>query len=742
MNRCPADRHLGGAWLTKTAILLLFLVLSGTQLFAQQQVIDQLEASLGSRRGRGLQDSVSVRLMLDLAQEYRRHDPEKALALSQEAEDLSRRISDKPGLAMAFTSSGITYAQQGAWVRALNYFLKSVQLKEELQDQQGMAALLSNIGIIHGKLNDEERALRYHLLAAKSFQENSDRKGLAYSYNNIGVIYLDQNKYDAALQQFLKSLELKKELNDTQGLASTYVNIGITLTRQGALVRARESYEQAIVLYQKLDDKHGTAEVYHRLGLLALERADYKNALDYGRLALRISEETGSRVVQRNAYKLCADAYTALGRPADALASYRDYTGLKDSLFNEESSKLINEMTANYERERRERSERENELLRKDSELQTLELERREVRMEVQQSEIDLLNKSREVQELKLVQQEATLREKELVAQERENRISLLEKDRELLDADRALKSAELQRQGLIRDGLIVGSVLLVVILLLLALQYREKRRSSEMFRQKSEELERLNTAILAQESLLRTQNQRLEELNTEKSDLMSMLAHDLRSPIGNISMLAEAMTDHERPGEYMQRKAGQIHESAGRVLAMVQDLLDVNRLESGTVRLAFGPVDVRFAAERVMEGFAKAADRKGIALRLVAEPVLPDVIADAPALTQVFDNLVSNALKFSPAGSAVRVLLGTVEDRVRIEVVDQGPGITGEDRQRLFTKYARLSAQPTGGEYSTGLGLSIVSKLVTEMHGTVRCESEAGEGARFVVELPTAAID
>jgi signal transduction histidine kinase/Tfp pilus assembly protein PilF len=639
---------------------------------------------------------------------------------------------------MAFTSSGISYAQQGAWVRALNYFLKSVQLKEELDDQQGMAALLSNIGIIHGKLNDEDRALRYHLLAAKSFQENSDRQGLAYSYNNIGVIYLNRGKYDQALEQFLTSLELKKELNDLPGLASTYVNIGITLARQGALVRARESYEQAIVLYQKLGDRHGTAEVYNRLGQLAFERTDYGKALEYGTLAQGMAAETGSRVVQRNAYKLCADAYTALGRPAEALGSFRRYTELKDSLFNEESSKIINEMTANYERELRERSERENDLLRKDAELQELELERRRALVERQEAEIALLNKGREVRELELNRQKAELREQDLLAQERENRIHLLEKDRELLAADRALKEAQLERQGLLRDGLILGSTLLLVIILLLALQYRQKQRSEEMFRQKSEELERLNAAISEQESLLRVQNRRLEELNTEKSDLMSMLAHDLRSPIGTISMLSEALSERDRPPEVTQRKVGQIRETADRVLAMVQDLLDVNRIESGARRFDAGPVDVLFTADRVLEGMRRSAERKGITILSETEAGLPQAQADAAALTQVLENLLSNAVKFSPPGSTVHLRLSAFPGWVRIEVADEGPGISDEDRPRLFTKYARLSAEPTGGEYSTGLGLSIVQKLVHEMKGEVRYISAEGEGARFVVELPT----
>ena len=103
-------------------------------------------------------------------------------------------------------------------------------------------------------------------------------------------------------------------------------------------------------------------------------------------------------------------------------------------------------------------------------------------------------------------------------------------------------------------------------------------------------------------------------------------------------------------------------------------------------------------------------------------------------------DNLISNAVKYSPKGKSIFVRVREVEGRVRAEVQDEGPGISAEDRKRLFGKFARLTARPTAGEHSTGLGLAIVKRLVESMQGEVRCESELGQGATFIVELPVAA--
>lgn len=112
---------------------------------------------------------------------------------------------------------------------------------------------------------------------------------------------------------------------------------------------------------------------------------------------------------------------------------------------------------------------------------------------------------------------------------------------------------------------------------------------------------------------------------------------------------------------------------------------------------------------------------------------------ADPNVLTQVLENLVSNAVKYSPPDRSIFVRLKQLPGTVRFEVQDEGPGLSAEDQQKLFGKFARLTAKPTGDETSTGLGLSIVKRMVEAMNGEVWCESEAGQGATFIVELPAA---
>ncbi len=218
----------------------------------------------------------------------------------------------------------------------------------------------------------------------------------------------------------------------------------------------------------------------------------------------------------------------------------------------------------------------------------------------------------------------------------------------------------------------------------------------------------------------------------------MGILSHDLRNPVSAIRMLAESIGESGRSEEYIQRKAGQVADTADSVLVLAKNLLDINRLESGRMQLDSDPVPVKPIFHRAVENHRRWAEQKEILL----EEQLPDddpiAIGDDSAVMQIIDNLISNAIKYSSRSGVVRVALRSYPDRVSIVVDDDGPGFTKEDLSRLYQKFSRLSAQPTAGEPSSGLGLSIVKRLVDTMNGSIICESEEGRGARFEVNLPT----
>jgi signal transduction histidine kinase len=241
----------------------------------------------------------------------------------------------------------------------------------------------------------------------------------------------------------------------------------------------------------------------------------------------------------------------------------------------------------------------------------------------------------------------------------------------------------------------------------------------------------------------LKHARERLREMNEEKNEFMGIAAHDLRNPLSAIKGYSEmVMEDAEELHHHeLEQNGRRIRDTAARMAEMVQNLLDANRIERGEMELKLAPTDLGLALNSVLETQRAHATAKEQTIHLESGAA-PVVVQLDPAVTvQVLENLVSNAVKYSPPGKNIFVRLKKHAQGARVEVQDEGPGLNAEDQKKLFGKFARLSAKPTGGEHSTGLGLSIVKKMVEAMNGKVWCESELGRGATFIVEFPTTSL-
>jgi len=174
------------------------------------------------------------------------------------------------------------------------------------------------------------------------------------------------------------------------------------------------------------------------------------------------------------------------------------------------------------------------------------------------------------------------------------------------------------------------------------------------------------------------------------------------------------------------------------RMRDLITNLLDVNAIEQGKFVVKKENCDIRALLEQSLEQNQLAATKKQIAFRVgISEGVW--ATADRAAVLQILDNLISNALKYSPPNTTVHVHALPEKDAIMINVRDEGPGISEADQKKLFQKFTRLTARPTGGESSTGLGLAIVKKLAEAMSGSIQCLSTLGSGSTFSLRLPIA---
>ncbi|MEY2428654.1 MAG: two-component system, sensor histidine kinase and response regulator [Verrucomicrobiota bacterium] len=237
----------------------------------------------------------------------------------------------------------------------------------------------------------------------------------------------------------------------------------------------------------------------------------------------------------------------------------------------------------------------------------------------------------------------------------------------------------------------------------------------------------------------LKTARDELKQLAEDKDELLGVLTHDLKNHLGGMDMSAQLLRDRTETmaDPKLRLMAQNISQSSSQMLAFVKEFLANASADHG---LSIKPesISLKEAASRAVKQHQEAATRKQLVFETVLQGNGALVRADAAALNQVLDNLLSNAIKFSPAGKHIRITVCEPGARfVECQVQDQGPGFTEEDKQRMFRRYSRLSARPTAGEPSTGLGLSIVKKLVAAMDGELACESTPGNGATLAFRLP-----
>jgi signal transduction histidine kinase len=301
--------------------------------------------------------------------------------------------------------------------------------------------------------------------------------------------------------------------------------------------------------------------------------------------------------------------------------------------------------------------------------------------------------------------------------------VVVLEAARNLSDTDRTLVEIFCSRLSIAFDNVILYEQL-----------QRANTRLEERVAERTQDLTTANRRLTAQWA-------RLRQANAFKSEILGTVAHDLKNPLGVIlgrtEILKEMIADAGALDDNVQVQIAHIRDAANRLTEMVDDLVSDAMADALDITIRREPVDISVLVQEVAEANRPLAVRKE---QTIAVAAAPNQVAtcDADRIREAIDNLVSNAVKYSPIGGIIDLLVAQEGGRITVQVRDQGAGLSPEDISRLFGRFQRLSAKPTAGETSTGLGLSIV-KRITELHGgRITVDSAGpGQGATFKLSLP-----
>jgi signal transduction histidine kinase/response regulator of citrate/malate metabolism len=301
--------------------------------------------------------------------------------------------------------------------------------------------------------------------------------------------------------------------------------------------------------------------------------------------------------------------------------------------------------------------------------------------------------------------------------------VVLLEAEKQLSDTDKALVEVFCSRLAAAFDNV--------------TLYERLERANLDL----EDKVERRTAELVAAKQQLESQSARLRRANSFKGEVLGTVAHDLKNPLGVIlgrtEMLTEFLSSTPVPEESARAQVEHIRQSARRLTAMVNDLIADAMADALDISVRTDAVDLAELARDVAEANRGPAARKDQRITMAAEPDLW-VTGDLERLREAVDNLVSNAVKYSPVGGEIAIAADRDGQEAFIRVTDSGPGLSPEDTSRLFGRFQRLSAKPTAGESSTGLGLSIAKRIIDLHKGRIFVEDiRPGGGATFAIALP-----
>lgn len=646
------------------------------------------------------------------------NQPAAALDYSHRAIDYARKITYTQGLAEALANAGLARYNLAQYEEALTDTAEALRVYAGMGDRLRESSMSLTLAGILFRLGRYDKALENLSTALIIKEEQGDKQGVASVLTNISNTYQAIGQFDIALEHLLKALELQEELNDKYGIAITANNIGGIYFRLGHTETALQYLNQALSWFRDSGNMYDTSKTLCNIGHMFGQLKHYEKALTYQAEALSIAKTLDDQQNMAATITSMGRIYSAQGELATALSYFatavKIMRGIGDKQGELEALRFIGDIYHTKQEHKR--------------------------ALRYYKQGIDL------AQSIGALNDEAMLYDCSSRA---------LESQKEFETAFAYYKKA-----SSIRNDILAADKQKLIAVMEIRFNIERAARDREIFRlrnveladaikalqEKSDALASAYHDIEQQQQITAQMNAELEvangmlhELNNEKNELLGIVTHDVKNLVAGIKLAAEGVRRYKatKDDPLMQKTADRILNAANDITHLISSLLDANALETGKINFRTERVDVAAIVDSLLEHYKPHVETKRITISLLKEEAV--ALADPDRLREALDNIISNAIKYSPLGKDVRILVARRESVIRCVVADSGQGFTEEDKKHAFQKFTKLTARPTGGESSTGLGLSIAKKLVENMNGAIWLESDYGHGATFFIEVPAA---
>ncbi len=598
---------------------------------------------------------------------------------------------------------GVKYRNNGAYKKSLFLHKKGYALSDTLNDLKLKSISCNNIGVVYRRIGDYQQAMTYHIQGLKIAENREDSISMAISINSIGNIHMALGNLDGAMNYFKQSLVLEQQLNNMLGIAINLNNVGNVFKEQKELNKAQEYYTLSLNVNKDIGSEKGIAICYNDLGTISKLKGDYTTALEYYKQAMAINKQLGDRSFLSYSMLRIGEAYLLLQKHDSALHYIEPALEMSKSIGSKNNIMeaytflyRINESQGNYK-------EALNFFLRAHDYHDTI-----------------LSNNIKsDVAKLRIRYE----------SEKKENQITLLQKNAELSDL-------KIKRQNFL--GLLTLSAFIIALgaLTFLSFYLYSKNKRNKILLEKNQLIEQAQKELKEYANKLLIAKQEAEINSKTKSEFLANISHEIRTPLNSVIGFADLIAE-QVDGQVELGYLNSIKSSGKSLLTLINDILDLSKIESGRFDIFFETVQLDKVMEDLENVFSLILDEKNLELRMEIHPSVPkSIVFSEIRLRQILFNLVGNAIKFTKKGFIEIGMHASPKTssyvELKIWVKDTGKGIAPDMQQSIFEPFQQ--EEKTSNEVGTGLGLTISKRLVEALDGQIELESEENEGSTFTI--------
>jgi signal transduction histidine kinase len=524
-----------------------------------------------------------------------------------------------------------------------------------------------------------DASVKHYLRFLDEAQKNDFRSEELQAYTDLGSIYISTNSLDTAKDVFMKGLARTDSATNAKRKSAFYNNLGIVYKKQGKLDSALLMYTRSMKIKEVLQDSLAIANLKINTAALLIELGKYNEA----------EKQILENISYCEKYNRQSDLWHNLTNLTDIKIRTKKY---KEALpLAERSLKLAEEIDSK---------------------------QRKAETMLVLSMIYEGLNDFSKALDL---QRKANKLKEEFINEQSNEQINQLREEfnAEQREIENALLNDKLSVE--VQKQLFFWAVIALLAILLGVIGFALNKNRKK------------NATLTHQNELINLQKEKLTKLNSEKNTLISIVSHDLRSPFNAIIMWSKTLVDN------LNKSPLKVAESVEAIEKMalygqgfINDILDIEQMEINVHQVNLQKIDIGALCQELIADFAPAANGKEITINFENNLENSEILTDQKLIRRALENLISNALKFSNRSTFVDVSINALNDKIILAVRDSGVGIAKAEQSKIFSKYGQTSTKPTGGESSTGLGLSIVKRIMDELGGSVSFTSEPEKGSEF----------